>query len=211
MDQPTSVPTPRLTNEAAASRGTATKARPLRQWLWTSYLKTTLYPLLLVEVVIVAIYVWTTATAHRENTEALRQISTAELSGIARREARSISERLSGVSRMTAVLARQTAKFLAAPPAPTPAMREELTMTGTLLHTRRDIGLGAVYYSDITPLGDEQRDRAAAAVGLSPLLRDIKDSDDLVIQAYLNTHDSMNVLYPYADLTAHWPSGLDVR
>jgi signal transduction histidine kinase/ActR/RegA family two-component response regulator len=211
MDDQTAEPAFSAVTESSAHAGMAPRARPLRQWLWTSYLKTTLYPLLLVEVVIVAIYVWTTATAHRENTEALRQISTAELSGIARREARNISERLAGVSRMTRLFSEEVRDFLLDPPAATPEMHAEMASTPEgMLYTVRDTGTGAVYYSGLHPIGPAERNKAAASALLGPTMRHLKESDELVVQLYFTTFDSMNRLYPYYDVPSQFPPGMDV-
>ena len=211
MDEQAAEPANQPGSDTPARAGVSAKPRPLRQWLWTSYLKTTLYPLLLVEVVIVAIYIWTTATAHRENTEALRQLSTAELKGIARREARNISERLAGVSRTTLLFSEEVREFLMDPPTATPEMHAEIGSTPEgMLYTVRDTGTGAVYYSGLHPIGPAERNKAAASALLGPVMRHIKDSDELVVQLYFTTHDSMNRLYPYYDVRSQFPPGIDV-
>jgi signal transduction histidine kinase/ActR/RegA family two-component response regulator len=204
VDEPTSTSPVR---DSPAPRRPA----PLRKWLWRSYLKTTLYPLLLVEVVIVAIYIWTTSAAHRENTEALRQISTDQLSGIARREARNISERLASVGRTTHLWGEQVGAFLADVPQASEAMHAEIAEgPDGMLHTRRDRGRGAVYFSGLVPADEAARNRVAASELLGPLMRDIKGSDDLIVQLYFTTADSMNRLYPWYDVPATFPPGIDI-
>ena len=195
----------------AGARDKAGRPAPLRQWLWRSYLKTTLYPLLLVEVVLVAIYLWTSSAAYRENTAALRHISTEELSGIARREARHISERLAGIGRTTRLFGQQVGAFLADVPLATEAMHAEIAEgPDGMRYTRRDRGRGAVYFSGLVPADEAARNRVAASELLGPLMRDIKESDELIVQLYFTTADSMNRLYPWYDVPATFPPGLDV-
>ena len=60
-------------------------AMPLLKWVWRSYFRAALMPLLLVEVVFVVIYLTANHLATQENIETVRTIATDELRRITQR------------------------------------------------------------------------------------------------------------------------------
>ncbi|HEY0138023.1 MAG TPA: histidine kinase dimerization/phospho-acceptor domain-containing protein, partial [Nannocystis sp.] len=187
------------------------RQRPLQQHVWRAFLRVALLPLLLVEVALIAVYLMANTAATGENLAAVRALADDELARIAAQEAENIDAELEGVARTTTLFARQSAEALARPYTPPP---EQLAAYGTsadgIYYTLRDPGGSALYYSNVTQLGPEQRDKALRTAQLDPLMRDILATHPIVVQLYLNTFDSMNRILPYFDVLSQYAPKMDI-
>ena len=108
----------------AAPTRTFARARPtappretsLLRWVWRAYVRNALVPLLVVELLLVAVYLTSHAWSLRKNVAALTEVARQELSRIANDESTVIEQQLGTVSALTEVLRRQATDALAAPP-----------------------------------------------------------------------------------------------
>jgi signal transduction histidine kinase/ActR/RegA family two-component response regulator len=73
-----------------------------------------------------------------------------------------------------------------------------------------DNGGGAMYYSGHVPIGQAQRTKAGHVAALDPSLQAVVESSALVAQAYINTWDSLNRIYPYFDGSAQYPPQMNI-
>ncbi len=191
--------------------GTNNGATSLLQWVWRSYFRTALIPLLVVEVAFVAIYLIANHLATQENIAAVRAIATDELRRIAQRESVVIQQQLASISQVTDLFRRQVGPILATPFDPGPEERDRYTYSpGGVYYTIRDNGGGALFYSGIVPVGPEQREKAWRTARLDPLMRDIQQTHPLVVQLYLNTFDSLNRIYPYFEVLSQYAPQMDI-
>ncbi|BBL77127.1 ATP-binding protein [Methylomagnum ishizawai] len=179
---------------------------PLASWIWRSYAKTALVPLLLVEVALIGIYIQTNYWSRQANIDLLRQEATQSMRRISQQEADNVSRQLNSITQLTDLYRRQTALALA-----TPARsglenpeRYQLDPNG-VYHARGDDGGSAVYYSGIVPVGPKEMDKVRRSAALDPFMQQIKAVNPLVVQIYLNTHDSLNRIYPYMDFSQYPP------
>lgn len=78
----------------------------LFQWVWRSYFRTALIPLVLVEVLFIAIYLAANHLATQENLSAVRTIAGDELRRITQREVVTIQKQLLAVSQFTDLFRR---------------------------------------------------------------------------------------------------------
>lgn len=184
---------------------------PAHRWIWRSYVKATLVPLLVVEVAIIAAYVLTSVLAYRENTLSLRSLSESQVRGIASREAENINQRLLAVSGLAEVLRRETATSLATPYTPPPQVLASYAMspTGAYL-TTRDTGNGAMFFTGAVPIGEKEKRKAQQLAQIDRVLRAVKEANPIIVQAYLNTWDSLNRIYPYFDVVSQYPPKMDI-
>jgi len=174
----------------------------LLRWVWRTYVRNALIPLLVVELLLVAVYLTSHAWSLRRNVAALTEVARQELTRIADDESNVIEQQLGTVSALTEVLRRQTAMALSSP-APRPRDRQRLRAQPTgALTTWRDDGGAAVYWSAITAKGPSEYARLERLATIDPLLRDITLSNPLIVQTYVNTHDSLNRIWPWIDAAA---------
>lgn len=196
----------------APSAGEA-KAAPqsLLGWIWRSYLRTALIPLLFVELALIGIYLFSNALIRDENLEAMRAVARDQLTRTARQEAETLNATLAGISSATSLLARQ-AELAYRTPWQAPPEEVERYAYGPQgsWYTIRDIGLGAAFYSGIVPVGEAERAKALRLSQLDPFLKNLQQTNPLIAQAYLNTRDSLNRIYPYFDVSGQYAELMDI-
>lgn len=184
---------------------------PLSHWLWRSYLRAALIPLLLIELSFVAVYFVTTNVVYERSADAVRDIATETLADAAIRESEVIARRLETIAALTSVYAAESARALASNADTTPEekARHAYSPDG-VFHTTRDNGGSAVFYSGIVPVKEAERQKVWRTVQLDPIMKAIVASDPLITQIYLNTHDSLNRIFPYFDVLSVYPPKMDI-
>lgn len=191
---------------------TVDRHRNLFRWMWRSYLRTALVPLLVVELTLIVAYFTTNALTKDANIAAIRATAEQSLTEVARLNAGLASERLAAVTGLTRVLQRRTADLSAGPldVDPREAARFTFDTDGIVYYTDVDNGGAAGFYSGIIPVDEAMKRKAAGLAVLDPLLRDVAESSDLVVQAYYNTWDSYNRIYPFFDTAETYAQKLDI-
>jgi signal transduction histidine kinase len=184
----------------------------LKAWLWRSYLRAALVPLLLIELVFVVLYWGTSRAVYDRSAAAMTEISTEALRAASRREAEVIARRLETVAALTRIYAGETARALAAPATDVSATEKARYATSPdgVFYSPEDSGGSAVFYSGIVPVGPAEQDKVWRTARLDPIMRSITQSDPLIQQVYLNTHDSLNRIYPWFDVLAIYPPKMDI-
>jgi len=180
-------------------------------WVWRAYVRNALVPLLVVELLLVAVYLTSHGWSLRRNVAALTEVARDELSRSADDESDAIEKQLGQVAALTEVLRRQAAAAIAAPARrPGERARMRLQSTGALT-TWHDDGGAAVYYSALTPKGAAQYEKLERLAAIDPLLRDITLANPLIVQAYINTSDSQTRIWPWIDAATLFDPRMDVR
>lgn len=195
---------------------TATKPEkappPLKAWLWRSYLRAALVPLLLIELTFVGLYWGTSRVVYDRSADSITDISTAALGDAAAREAEVIARRLETIAALTRVYADETGRALATP-APEVAAEERANHARTpegAFYSKADRGGSAVFYTGIVPVGPAEEDKVWRTLSLDPVMKSIRASDPLIAQLYVNTWDSLNRIYPWFDVLAIYPPQMDI-
>lgn len=193
------------------SKSTTRVTLPLRSWLWRSYLRAALVPLLLIELGFLVTYWATTNLVYDRGAEVVTRISTGAIADTALREADVIARRLQSVTALTSIYAHESARALATPatPAPEDVARHALSPEG-VFHKTADDGGSAVFVSGAVPVDDALKDKVWRTARLDPLMESIVATDPLITQIYLNTHDSYNRIYPFFDVLATYPAGMNI-
>ncbi|MRG92392.1 hybrid sensor histidine kinase/response regulator [Polyangium spumosum] len=196
-------------------RRTTPQGQPLFRWIWHAFFRTALIPLLLVEVVLILAYLGANRFVQRENTAAIRTVASEELSRIATREAAFLDQQLSAATVGVKVLADEVGRSLDEPlglsdAERTAALERYAVAPEGLYYRTRDEGGSALFYSSRTKIDDAEREKVLKTERLDPLLRSIVRNNPLWVQAYLNTSDSMNRIYPFMDVRKQYPPDMDI-
>ena len=179
--------------------------------VWRSYFKTALVPVLLVEVVLVAAYLFTHTLVRDANIASIRAVAEHELSHIAAREARLVNAGLETLAHSTDLFRRRTLAAYQTPHDPGPEEQSRYaTSPGGAWYTARDNGAAAAFYSAISPVDEARRQKAWQLAQLDGLMRDLVQTEPLMVQVYVNTHDSFNRIYPWFDTLSQYPETLDI-
>jgi signal transduction histidine kinase len=185
----------------------------LSRWLQRSYLRAAILPLVIIELGFLAIYWISGNITYRRNVEAVAEVSRAYISDIASREAATVESTLTGVTQMTALLARSTRRVLDTPydPPSSEKARYGPGPGGSFVTKRGVAGRdAAAFFSGATPIGPAQVDKVWRSVALDPTLRDIAESSPLVQQVYINTFDSYNRIYPYFNVLEQYAPAMRI-
>ena len=179
------------------------------RWLWRSYARTALVPLVLVEFVLVGAYLLTHNYMAGANISLLREQARNRLAELVDGQASRIGEKLDTVRVETEIFRRATENVFTADsePAPAESARYALSADG-VYYTPKDDGGAALFYSTATAVGETERRKAWKTAALDPLMRNIRQASPLVMQIYLNTFDSMNRIYPFFDVLKQYPSNM---
>lgn len=184
---------------------------PLEKWLWRSYLRAAIIPLLVIEVSFLMIYWAGSSRIYEENARTVGQISRVYLSDLAKREALNIDARLSGIAASTQLFANQTLKALKGDHRLTAQEQSRLgRFPAGGLYTRYDNGTTASFYSTRTPIGPEQFAKIGKLSALDPIMMDIKNANKDIVSLYFNSFDSYNRIYPYIDYANQVDSDADI-
>lgn len=181
------------------------RARPLRRdvsllrWVWRAYVRHALIPLLLVELLLVAIYLTSHAFSLRKNVAALADVARQELVRTADDKSAILEQQLGQVANLTDVLRRRATTALLVP---TPHVRDRERLRRQVngaLTTWYNDGGAAVHWSARVHPGPADFERLERLATIDPLLRDITLANPLIVQTYINTHDSLNRIWPWID------------
>jgi PAS domain-containing protein len=187
----------------------------LFQWIWRSYLKTSLIPLLVVEIALIATYFLSNQFANKENIKTIVQVAENELLHLADRESNGINHQLDAIVNATAYLQSystvvMSGKNLLKRDDP---KRFAFSKDGAYYTTREmdsEIDGSAVFYSGFVPIGEKQKEKALRSAALDPALKSVKQTFPLIAQTYINTFDSLNRIYPYFDVISQYPAKMDI-
>jgi signal transduction histidine kinase len=184
----------------------------LFQWIWRSYFKTSLVPLLVVEIALITTYFLSNQFANKENIKTIVQVAQDQLAHLATRESTGINHQLDAIVNATTYLQNYSTQVMAENNLllqrddPT---RFAMSKDGAY-YTTKDNGSSAVFYSGFVPIGKTEKEKTLKSAALDPALKAVKQNFPLVAQSYINTHDSLNRIYPYFDVISQYPAKMDI-
>jgi signal transduction histidine kinase len=183
----------------------------LHSWIWLAYVRAALIPLMIVEMALLGVYLYSHDWSRRANIATVNALAEQELLRMVENQAESITQQLAAVAQLTELFRLETEEALARPSTPgleSPS-RYGISPEG-VLHTLRKDGRAAVYYSGIVKIGPTEREKVARSASLDATMRRIIQVNPLAVQAYFNTHDSMNRIWPYFDVMAQYTPKMDI-
>lgn len=184
----------------------------LIKWIWRSYIKTALIPLILVEFVFINIYFVSNNWSMHEMVNLLKTEANENLTQIATLESSVIQQQLAGITYTAQMYADQTALALSteAKLSREDAARLAYNNEG-VYYTTSDQGDGAaIFYSGYIPVGQEQREKATRVLQIQKLMKAIKQAHPLIASIYFNTYDSLNIIFPYIDVTSQYSTHMNI-
>jgi signal transduction histidine kinase len=188
----------------------ATEPTPLLSWIWRSYWRSALVPLLIIELVLVGIYLTSHAVSGHRTLETFRDISEQEFRNLAGQKAAVVSERLAGVATALEVFRHHATEALTTSCTPDEAEVARYAWSDEGVFHTAGRGGAALYYSNIASVGASQRMKAYCSARLDELMISLTGSSPLIDQIYVNTHDSMNRIYPWFDVTEQYLPHMDI-
>lgn len=182
-----------------------------RHWLWRTFFKSAIVPLLFVELAFLGIFMGSNWLVYHQNVAAQRSIAEDGLDGIARRESAIIAEQFEAVEHNTQLLARLMERALTTPQVPTAAekARHGLSPNGSF-YSLYDNGTTASYLSAYRPISANAIDQVWRLAPLDPVMIEMQKTHPTVASIYVNTTLNYNRIYPYFDVLKQYPELLDL-
>lgn len=187
------------------------KDRSIHQWVWLSYLRAALIPLFFVELALLSVYMFSHQWSKNENIATIKTLANEELLRLIESHASTIDQQLDNVSELTELLRRETQRVLLNPKQhiTEPYTRYIETANGAV-YARSNDGGAAVFFSGAVTLNNQSRHKISQTSRLDSTLKEIVDINPLIVQAYLNTHDSLNRIWPFFEVMTQYPPKMDL-
>ena len=185
--------------------------RSLHQWVWLAYLRAALVPLLFVELALLVVYMFSHDWSRSENITTVKELAHQELSRMVQSHADGIEHELQAVTDLTELL-RQETEFVFKSPDSTvteSANRYALTPDGAYYSQKEDGG-AAVFFTGFVKFSQAVAEKVSQLSRIDGSLKRIVDINPLVVAAYLNTHDSLNRIWPYFDVLSQYTMHMNI-
>lgn len=185
-----------------------------RQWMYRSFLRNALLPLMLVEGLLVAAYFLTQTLMQQDSVTQTHLEAEHTLQQSAQREAQIIQQQLDHLEQTITLFQRQTKRVLNTPIDPTIHLSEEAkrydTTDSGVFYTDRNQGGAAAFYSAQTPLNQQDHQMALHMAKLDPFMQDLYELNPWITALYFNTSDHYHRIYPWMDTLKQYPDQIDI-
>ena len=175
------------------------KSTQIRSLIYSNYLKSSLIPILVIEVALLLLFFGTNHYISGQNRRTLLGEATNNIEDIASLEVAVINHQLTEVRNLSLMMQRDHQAFFDyQEPLFLPTGEPQFAVhENGAFYKVTDNGGSSLYYANTTRIGESERQKARRSELLDPLLRSIVDTSPIITQAYLNTWDDMNRLYPF--------------
>ncbi len=178
------------------------------------YLKSVILPAFILQLILVFVYFF----FHLYISQVSQQLSIGEatksIKEIASREAKVLNGQLRSITQKALLLQRDHTAFFNHPdycflPNGEPDFK---THQNLAFYKSVNNGGSSLYFASTTPIGEAELRKARCSEMLDVLMSNIVDSNPVIVQAYLNTWDDMNRLYPFmADAPSQYGSAINME
>ena len=189
------------------------KATSLFSWIWQSFLKTALIPLVIIELSFLIIYFTANQWSQSVTIDYISQDSQAHLIELAKQQTDKIQEQLTSVETATDFYRQQAARALTQKHelSAEDAARLTYSKDGAYYTTRdKQNGGVAIFYSGAIPVGELERQKVSDVLSLENTMKDLFQANPLVASLYFNSFDSLNIIYPYFDVISQYMTHMDI-
>lgn len=183
----------------------------LYKWIFSSYVRTAVVPLIFVQLIIVLIYFGTNVWSRQQMNRYFNEEVQTDLERITKSEGDSIQEQLMSVTNATELYRTMTEDALLEPAIETERDRLAFTSDGIYYTTKNTPQDGAaIFFSGIYPIESEGVQKVDKVLQTQNLMKKIKQSQPLSAAIYFNSFDSLNIIYPYFDVLSQYAPFMDI-
>ncbi|QEP44306.1 hypothetical protein D5085_14940 [Ectothiorhodospiraceae bacterium BW-2] len=188
-------------------------SKSINSLIYRNYLSSSLVPIFTIEVVLLLLYFGINAYIADQNQSTLLNEARHNIQEITSREVAAINAQLREANRLSLMMQRDHQHFFA-------AEDRCYLPNGEALFARHpngshykvvDNGGASIHLSATTVVDAAIERKLRCSESLDPLLKAIVDISPIITQAYLNTHDNLNRIYPYMpDAPGQYGSAIDI-
>ncbi|GAB6106529.1 ATP-binding protein [Fusibacter bizertensis] len=185
----------------------------LYKWILKSFLKTALVPFLAIEIGFIVIYFSTSMWSRQETVYYLHSEVEAEMNQLVLEKSSGLQNQLKSVAITAEFLSLRFKEALANDPVLDIKALNRMATTGDGVYYslyNEVEGGPAVFYSGVHPIGDVEKTKVLKLLGVGSILKDVIKVQSLASQVYINTYDSLNVIFPYFNVITQYPPKMDI-
>ncbi len=182
-------------------------------WILRSYVQMILIPMGIIAVILLFVFFFTNRWNTARTEEHLASRATESLTHLVLHQSEAIEKQLLEIEHSTRFLQSEVACALTGDVElkPKDAGRLGYSSQQAYVTTREsDEGGAAVFLSNHTPVGESQLSRIAGLLAIEETMKNLLESNPLQVSLYFNSHDSLNVIYPYFDTASQYPPDMDI-
>lgn len=183
----------------------------LKTLIYKSYLSSTLIPIFTIEVVLLLLYFGVTYFITQKSQEILLDEAMQNLSEIVVRESHTINAQFEEASRGLDLLRLDHMRFFEKGVCVLPN-KEPLFgyHQNGAFYKKRDNGGASIYAPKSFEMTEERLEKIRCSESMDPLMHSIVETNPIITQAYINTYDKLNRLYPFmSDAPSQYGADLD--
>ncbi|MDQ0196446.1 signal transduction histidine kinase [Paenibacillus wynnii] len=183
------------------------------QWIWRTYIKTSVVPLVLVELVFIGIYFVTNEWSRGRQIVSMKNEVLNEMSILALQEASLIESQTRRVSMLTSLYSDSVSGALQFRIPISEEDGNRLTMNSNgAFYSKADSSAGgaAIFYSGFQKVGNSEKSKVSSLLALQPFMKSMIAREPLASAVYYNTFDSLNIIYPYFDVISQYPPKMNI-
>ena len=178
------------------------------------YIKSIIFPLLLIETMLLVAYFWSNAYVNEATQTALIEETKANVKEIAQRSATIVNNEFRSISSITALFQKGHETFFTSYN-PLYVKRNDplytMTQDHVIVNAQRKADSCTLFYSNVQKEMPHRMEKALATESLDHLYNSVLKSNENIAQLYFNSHDSMNRLCPYMkDSLEQYPHDMDI-
>ena len=175
------------------------KSLSLDKLIYKNYLRSSLVPIFAIELILLALYFGVSYYITKKSQETLTSQATTNLIEIGKREAYSINNQLLDVSRLSQIMQKDHERFFVnTTECILPNGEPEFAYhENGVYYKTKDNGGSSTYYESNVKMTPQKLRKSRCSEALDPLMKSIVQTNPIITQAYLNTYDSFNRLYPF--------------
>jgi len=168
------------------------------------YLTATLTTVIAVELVLLSLYFGISSFLTNEGMDLLLKEAKQNIVEISTREAQKINQQLAEISTLAKFIQNENQRFFNNQDIfELPYGKPKFTIANNgVFYKQNNNGGSSLYYSSKTKITDKQFEKALRTETFDPLFKNIVINNSNVVQAYFNSYDDMNRLYPFIDNVA---------
>ncbi|QIR76945.1 sensor histidine kinase [Sulfurospirillum diekertiae] len=178
------------------------------------YLKSIIFPLLLIEMMLLLAYFWSNAYVNETNKNALIEETKAQIKEISKRSATIINNEFKMISNITLLFQKEHENFFASYEplhVNTQDHTYSLTKTGVITNTKKHEDSCTLFYSNIQKETPNRLEKAIATEKLDVFYNAVLQTNTNIAQVYFNSYDSMNRLCPFMpDALGQYAHDIDI-
>ena len=164
------------------------------------YLKSIIYPLLLIEAMLLGAYFWSNAYVNTATQNTLIEESKVHIKEISKRSATIINSEFKAISDITLLFQKEHENFFASYN-PSLIINKDssysVTDTGVITNTKKREDSCTLFFSNVQKQEPHRLEKAIATEKLDAFYNAILNTNENIAQVYFNSYDSMNRLCPF--------------